>query len=145
MIALIPFKLTLDFLEERDMCYQYIPFCESKQEKAEKEFEQTSNEIYFRVKDLSRNSGVEKWKTITEYRTKNGGYIYYLGTNSANGIFLYWNGEANNYKLYSLDYQAQDKLRIKIYEGEDRIKLMDEFLDSEEVRELNEEFNQLFN
>lgn len=145
MIIIIPFKLGFDWLEKNELCYEYVPFCESKEESAERELEDVKNDTYFRVKDLAINSSPKKWHSVTEYKTKNGGYVYYLGTNSMNGIYLYWDGNVNNPKLFSLDYQAQEKLNVRIYEGEDRIQLMDEFLESEEAKPLVEESDRFIN
>ena len=129
MVAILPFKLTIDFLEQRDLCYELILFCESEKEKEEKIFEQYKKTMRSKAEIVAQKTSPVKWHTVTEYKTMDGGYIYYLGTNSMNGIYLYWDGDIKNYVLQTLDYQAQDKLGIKIYEGGDRIDLMDEFLE----------------
>lgn len=136
----IPIKLSTDFLEKHDMCYELIPFCESKLEKEEKEFKRAKSKVDLTVKELSDNSSPIKWRKVTEYKAANEGYIYYLGTNSLNGIYLYWDGDIDDPYIYSLDYQAQDKLKVSIYEGADRLELIYEFLDSEEARLLDESF-----
>ncbi len=145
VVIILPFKLTKDFLEKRDLCYELIPFCESEKEKEEKIFAQYKETMRAKAEIIAQKTSPIKWHKVTEYKTKDGGYIYYLGTNSMNGIYLYWNGDIENFVLQTLDYQAQDKLRIKIYEGRDRIELMDEFLESEEAKPLVEKAKEFFN
>jgi hypothetical protein len=144
IVIILPIRFALDTLEKHDMCYEIIPFCESKQEEKEKEFKETKDTIDYKVKNIAQNSA-KKWHNITEYKAKKGGYVYYLGTNTMNGVYLYWNGDVDNYDPEALDYQAQDKLFINLYQGKDRLKLIDEFLDSEEADTLNKEFNDMFN
>lgn len=145
VIVLLPFKLTLDYLENNELCYKYIPFCESSEEKAIREFEETKEHIYLDIKFMAKNSSPKKWHEITTYKANNSGYVYYLGTNSLNGIYLYWSGETRDYDIWALDYQANEKLRVPIYDGQNRIELMDEFLVSEEALPLHEETEKLIN
>jgi hypothetical protein len=63
------------------------------------------------VEDLAQNSSPLKWHTVKDYNSKDGGHIYYLGTNSLNGIYLYWNGDVKNPQLNSLDYCGAKKVR----------------------------------
>lgn len=90
------------------------------------------------IEQKGKESGVLKWKKLTVYETSTGGFIYYLGTNSLNGLQYYWNGDLANQKIQALDpYSSKQMGNVKLYEGKDKDLILKEWRESEKAKNLD--------
>lgn len=108
------------------------------EQQKEKEITEIGYELANAVEERGQLLSAKKWHKLTVYETSTGGFLYYLGTNSINGLNFYWNGDLSHQKIQALDtYSAKQMWGVKLYEGADKEMILNEWTNSEESKNLN--------
>ncbi|WP_372814946.1 hypothetical protein [Paenibacillus sp.] len=102
------------------------------------EVQKVASDLANKVEKVGKSLAPLKWHRLTVYHTKNGGYVYYLGTNTLNGLHFYWDGNLDVPHVVALDpYSARELGGVVLYKGADIDEILSEWRNSELASILN--------